>query len=157
MSADAGHAPAAPRSVADALAMARAAAGYLNTADAAALDGAACGEVLVAVGEIQGGLAAAQAGFLRRFGQRAPECRWSATRSVVVLDKAELMPLRILHDHDGPLVVVVPLARPAAAETLDLLAGGVDVVDLDVEVDADLRGLRLWHLLEGQPWLAIKA
>jgi hypothetical protein len=67
MSADAGHAPAAPRSVAAALRMARAAAGYLNTPDAAALDGAACGEVLVALGEIQGGLAAAHAGFLRRF------------------------------------------------------------------------------------------
>ena len=29
--------------------------------------------------------------------------------SAVVLDKAELMPLGIMHDHDDPLVVVVPL------------------------------------------------
>src|SRR5215472_14275290 len=50
----------APSSVADALAMARAAA-------AAMLDGAACGEVLVALGEIQGRLTAAHAEFLRRF------------------------------------------------------------------------------------------
>src|SRR5215469_2477233 len=67
MSADAGTAPAAPQSVADALAMARAAAGYLTTPDAAALDGIACGEVLVALGEIQGRLAAAHSEFLRRF------------------------------------------------------------------------------------------
>jgi hypothetical protein len=67
MSADAGLAPAAPQNVADALAMARAAAGYLNSPDAAALDGTACGEVLVALGEIQGRLAAAHAEFLRRF------------------------------------------------------------------------------------------
>src|SRR5215471_11798196 len=67
MSADAGLAPAAPRSVAAALCMARAAAGYLNSPDAATVDGTACGEVLVALGEIQSGLAAAHAGFLRRF------------------------------------------------------------------------------------------
>src|SRR5215469_1198809 len=67
MSADSDHGPAAPTSVADALAMARAAAGYLTTPDAAMLDGAGCGEVLVALGEIQGRLAAAHAEFLRRF------------------------------------------------------------------------------------------
>jgi len=67
MSADAGLAPAAPRSVAAALCMARAAAGYLNSPDAATVDGTACGEVLVALGEIQDRLAAAHAEFLRRF------------------------------------------------------------------------------------------
>src|SRR5215470_4576395 len=67
MSADSGPAPSAPTSVADALAMARAAAGYLTTPGAALLDGIACGEVLVALGEIQGRLAAAHAEFLRRF------------------------------------------------------------------------------------------
>ena len=50
MSADAGQAPAAPPSVAAALRMARAAVDYLNTPDAAAIDGMACGEVLVALG-----------------------------------------------------------------------------------------------------------
>jgi len=44
-----------------------------------------------------------------------------------------------------------------AAETLDLLASGADVVDLDVKVDTDLRGLRLPHSLEARPGLAIKA
>jgi AraC-like DNA-binding protein len=67
------------------------------------------------------------------------------------------MLFRVVHDHDDPLVVVVPLARPATAETLDLVASPFDVVDLDVEVDADLGVLRLWHSLEGQPRLVIKA
>jgi hypothetical protein len=31
------------------------------------------------------------------------------------------------------------------------------VIDLDIEVDADLGGLRLRHLLEGQPRLVIQA
>ena len=57
------------------------------------------------------------------------------------------MPLGIVHDHDNPLVIVVPLAGPAATETLDLPAARPDVVDLDIEVDADLCGLRLCHSL----------
>jgi len=57
----------APQSVAAALGMARAAMDYLNAPGAAVFDGAACGEVLVALGEIQGRLAAAQTEFLRRF------------------------------------------------------------------------------------------
>jgi hypothetical protein len=57
----------APQSVAGALGMARAAVDYLNAPDAAGLDGTAYGEVLVALGEIQAKLAAAQTEFLRRF------------------------------------------------------------------------------------------
>jgi len=57
----------APQSVAGALDMARAAVDYLNAPGAAVFDGAACGEVLVALGEIQARLAAAQTEFLRRF------------------------------------------------------------------------------------------
>jgi Domain of unknown function (DUF222) len=56
-----------PENVAEALGMARAAVDYLNSPDAAALDGAACGEALVALGEIATKLAAAQTEFLRRF------------------------------------------------------------------------------------------
>src|SRR6476661_10464225 len=67
------------------------------------------------------------------------------------------MLLRIAHDHDDPLVVVVPLARPAATETFHLLTSHGDVVDLDVEVDAHLRDLRLPHPLEGQPRPVIEA
>lgn len=67
------------------------------------------------------------------------------------------MPLGIVHDHDDPLVVVVPLAGPAATETLDLPAGRADVVDLDIEVDADLCSLRLGHSLERQPRPVIEA
>jgi Domain of unknown function (DUF222) len=47
--------------------MARAAAGFLTAPDAAGLDGAACGEALIALGEIQARLTAAHTEFLRRF------------------------------------------------------------------------------------------
>ena len=56
-----------PGSVAEALRMARSAADYLNSPEAAGLDGTACGEALVALGEIQAKLAAAHTEFLRRF------------------------------------------------------------------------------------------
>src|SRR5579863_537041 len=73
--ADAGHALGGPSGPAagpafgnasQALAMAGAALDYLNSA-AAIADGAACGETLVALGEVQGKLTAAHAAFLRRF------------------------------------------------------------------------------------------
>ena len=67
MCVDASHASGAPQSVAEALRMARSAADYLNTPEAAGLDGTACGEALVALGEIQAKLAAAHMEFLRRF------------------------------------------------------------------------------------------
>ena len=67
MCVDASHASGAPQSVAEALRMARSAADYLNTPEAAGLDGTACGEALVALGEIQAKLAAADMEFLRRF------------------------------------------------------------------------------------------
>jgi hypothetical protein len=59
--------------------------------------------------------------------------------------------------HDDSLAVMVPLAGPAAAEAFDLLASRRDVVDLDIEVDADVRSLRLRHSLERQPRPVIKA
>jgi hypothetical protein len=54
-------------SVADALRTGDAFANYLNSPAVAGLDGAACGEVLIALGAIQAKLAAAYADFLRRF------------------------------------------------------------------------------------------
>ena len=54
-------------SVPQALAMADAALDYLNSAAAADPDGAACGDTLIALGEIQAKLTAAHAAFLRRF------------------------------------------------------------------------------------------
>ena len=60
-------APAGFASVAEALRAGRAAADYLNSPAARDLDGAACGEALVAIGAIASGLAAAQNGLLRRF------------------------------------------------------------------------------------------
>ena len=56
-----------PDSVADALRIGDAFARYLNSPAAAEVDGAACGEVLIALGGIQAKLAAAYADFLRRF------------------------------------------------------------------------------------------
>jgi hypothetical protein len=57
----------AVNSASDALRMAGAALDYLNSPAAADLDGAACGELLVGLGEVQAKLTAAHAGFLRRF------------------------------------------------------------------------------------------
>src|SRR5215831_13477216 len=54
------------RSAPDAVAMAAAAMDYLNSA-VADLGGAACGELLIALGEVQAKLTAAHAAFLRRF------------------------------------------------------------------------------------------
>src|ERR1700761_964907 len=54
-------------SAADALRVAGAALDYLNAAVAAGLDGAACGELLIGLGEIQAKLTAAHAGVLPRF------------------------------------------------------------------------------------------
>ena len=54
-------------SAAEALRMAHAALDYLNSPAAADLNGSDCGEMLIGLGEIQAKLAAAHAGFLRRF------------------------------------------------------------------------------------------
>ena len=66
--ADDVHAPgAAFDGAAGALRMAGAALDYLNFDSVADLDSAACGDLLIALGEIQAKLTAAHAGFLRRF------------------------------------------------------------------------------------------
>ena len=62
-----GHAVAAFGSAADAVRVAGAAVDYLNSGPVAGLSGPACGELLVALGEVQGKLSAAYAGVLRRF------------------------------------------------------------------------------------------
>src|ERR1700749_1382134 len=62
-----GSAGASFGSFADALRAGGAVADFLNSPAAAGLDGSACGEVLTALGEIQGKLSAAYAAFLRRF------------------------------------------------------------------------------------------
>jgi hypothetical protein len=56
-----------PGSAADALRLARAGLDYLNSAAGADLPAAACGQVLIALGELHSKLTAARAGFLRRF------------------------------------------------------------------------------------------
>ncbi len=56
-----------PGSVAEALRMAGAGLGYLNSSAGDELDPAALGEVLTTLGDLQGRLAAAHAAFLRRF------------------------------------------------------------------------------------------
>ena len=57
----------APRNVPEALQLADACLGFLNSAASADLDGGECGEVLMALGVIQAKLTAAHASFLRRF------------------------------------------------------------------------------------------
>jgi hypothetical protein len=49
------------------LRLADASVGYLNSSAAGVADGAGCGEVLVALTDLQAKLTAARAGFLRRF------------------------------------------------------------------------------------------
>lgn len=73
--------------------------------------------------------------------------------SVVELDEAELIPLGIEHDEHNPLVIVMTIARPSSADALDLSARGIGVIDLNIEMQAHLRGLRLRHTLKGQPRL----
>ena len=63
-----GHAAvAAFGSAADAVRVAGAAVDFLNSGSVAGLEGAACGELLIALGEVQGKLSAAYAAVLRRF------------------------------------------------------------------------------------------
>ena len=67
-----------------------------------------------------------------------------------VLDEAELVALRIGHDEDHALVVVVPLAGVPATEPRHGGHRVVDVVGADVEVHAVLALLGLRHRLEVQ-------
>ena len=60
------------------------------------------------------------------------------------------MTLGIQHVQYDPLFVVMPNAGKAAAEFLDLPTASVDVVDLHVQMNADLRGFRLGYALKGE-------
>ncbi len=60
-----------PGTVADALGMARAGLGYLNSPAVADIDGVACGEVLISLGELQAKVAAARLTFLAKFDAAA--------------------------------------------------------------------------------------
>lgn len=60
------------------------------------------------------------------------------------------MALGIQHVQHDPLVVVVPEAGEASTQLLDLKTSGVDVIDLDVQVDAYLSGFRFGYALEGE-------
>lgn len=70
--------------------------------------------------------------------------------SCIELNETELVSFWIFHHHDNALLVVVPLAREHAAKILDLPAAGVDSIDLDVNIDARFRNLRLRHPLKSQ-------
>ena len=66
-----------------------------------------------------------------------------------ILDEAELVTFGIGHDDDDPFAgVVVALTGPPPAETLDLQTASVDVVDLDVEVEANLAAIWFGDALE---------
>src|SRR5580700_4406136 len=86
-----------------------------------------------------------------RSGQGSP-CCWS-----VVLHQTELVSLRVGHDNDDALVVVVSLPREPSAQRGDELDGLAEVVNSDVDMDSDLAHLRLGNRLEHQPRLRIAA
>jgi hypothetical protein len=65
--------------------------------------------------------------------------------------------LWIVHDQNDSFVVVVTHAGPLADQALHVLATSIDIVDLNVEVDAGLAGLGFGNALEGQARLVIAA
>jgi hypothetical protein len=80
-----------PGSAAEAMRMAGAALDYLNSPAAEALDGAGCGDVLVALGEIRAKVTAAHAGFLGRFDAAdAHDADGYATSSAWLAAKAKM-------------------------------------------------------------------
>ena len=79
-----------PGSVADALRTGDAFARYLNSPAAAGLDGAACGEVLIALGGIQAKLAAAYAASCDDSTRRTPRRRRVRSSSAWLAAKAQL-------------------------------------------------------------------
>lgn len=68
-----------------------------------------------------------------------------------VLDEAELVSFGVGHDKHDPFAgIVVALPGPSPAQTVDLSAAFVDVVDLHVEVEPSFPALGFEDALEGQ-------
>src|SRR5258708_23318010 len=109
------HAPgAAFDGAAGALRMAGAVLDYLNSGPVADLDGAACGDLLIALGEIQAKLTAAHAGFLRRFdAASAHDADGYGSSSTWLADKPGLSRDAALRS----IPPMSPLGRPAPPPT----------------------------------------
>jgi Domain of unknown function (DUF222) len=161
-------------SVAEALRAGDAVAGYL-TSPAAGLDGAGCGEALIAIGRIQSRLAAAQAAFLARFDAAgahdgdgyATSAAWLAgrTRQSRKDARAAVRQMRLLGRH--PLLDAATgagdlsrsWAREIAAWTGRLPAGELreqaDRILLDAAAaGADLDDLRVIAQAACEAWRA---
>ena len=164
-------------SVAEALRAARAAVDYLNSPAGRDLDGAACGEALVAIGAIVSGLGAAQNSMLRRFDADsahdgdgyATTAAWLAGRAGLGRKdaKATVRTMRLLGRHpllddaaaDG--AVTISWAREMAAWT-----GKIGDQDLQRDADqilleaaaagADLDGLRVIAQAAYEAWRAAR-
>ena len=67
------------------------------------------------------------------------------------LDQAEFVPFGIADDNHDALVVIVAFAREASSEFEDKVLRLAHVVNLDVEVEANLADVGFRHPLERQP------
>ncbi len=67
------------------------------------------------------------------------------------------MTLWIGHDNDGPLGVDMSLACEAATESIDLINCCFDIINRDVQVNANLARFRLCHCLKYEARLRVTA
>ena len=67
------------------------------------------------------------------------------------------MCLRICHNDDGAIVVLVPFAGSLPTEDADEFDSFVDVVDDDIEMDTSLSHLGFLNRLEDEPRLRVTA
>jgi hypothetical protein len=163
-------------SVMEALRAGRAVAAYLNSPAARELDGAGCGEALVAVGAIQSALTAAGNGLLRRFDAAdahdadgyATAAAWLAAKTRLGRKdaKAAVRQMRLLGRHPPlttrppPGAVTVSWARDLAAWTnrIDDDAGlqrEADQILLDAAAaGADLDDLQVIARAADEAWRA---
>jgi hypothetical protein len=163
-----------PGSIAEALRMTRAGLDYLNSPAAADLPGAACGQALTALGEIQAKVTAAHAAFLRRFdaadahdadGYGTSSAWLAATTKLAPKDaKAAVWRMRRLGERPRLQDALArgELSWSWAAEIIELtrtlpaqLRGGTDQILLDAAArGATLDDLRYLAACALQQWLA---
>jgi Domain of unknown function (DUF222) len=125
----------------DALRVAGAAIDYLNSAAVADVDGDACGDLLIGLGEIQAKLTAAHAGFLRRFdaanAHDADGCRsssaWLAAKAGMSKKAARASVRQMRQLGDRPLLGTALVA----GDITDSLA--FTIADWTRKLPADMR------------------
>ena len=164
-------------SVLEALRAGRAVVDYLNSPAARELNGAACGEALMAIGALASGLAAAQGGLLRRFDADsghdadgyASTAAWLAGKTGLGRRdaKAAVRQMRLLSKH--PLLddaaaqgaVTISQAREMAGWTGRIkdeeMQADADQILLDAaKAGADLDGLRVIAQAAYEAWRAAR-